>query len=292
MSKRKGPYIPWYPSDIKADLALNMVSLAAYGLWHKLLYIMHDGEPYGHLSVKGQVIPRVNLARMCGCAPDELDGLMAELDSAGVFSRTEDGLVYSRRMVRDAKRADTAANNGRKGGNPRLRHSLVQDNQQVNPRDNHTHTNSDKLSLGYGYGNGNTDESIDELGERAGKGSGETHRPGASGSKLDAEWALWTQHLADKNRVYADPAAEQAARKLLAGMDDDYCVELLKTARNSGWVNFYFPDTAARYLDWKKRSASTATARPATANLKKTVQDRSGEHRVSLRDHVAKTETP
>ena len=52
--------------------------------------------------------------------PFTADGLMAELDAAGVFSRHDNGVIYSRRMTRDAEKAAAGAMYGKRGGNPAL----------------------------------------------------------------------------------------------------------------------------------------------------------------------------
>ena len=43
------------------------------------------------------------LARMVGCSEQEVNALLTELEEVGVFSRTADGVIYSRRMVNDEK---------------------------------------------------------------------------------------------------------------------------------------------------------------------------------------------
>jgi hypothetical protein len=95
-----------------------------------MMWLMFDGEPYGHLSVKGSVIPSDKLAVILGVDRDECAGLLEELERFGVFSRNEAGCIYSRRMVNDRKRRETNALNGSKGGNPRLSKSV---NRKVNP---------------------------------------------------------------------------------------------------------------------------------------------------------------
>lgn len=62
---------------------------------------MHEGEPYGHLRLKGNDVPIPALARMVGSQVKKVTRLLAELETAGVFSRTQEGTIYSRRMVRD-----------------------------------------------------------------------------------------------------------------------------------------------------------------------------------------------
>lgn len=82
--------------------------------------IMHEAEPYGHLLVNGQPVTDTQLALMVGCLPDQLTELLGELDNAGVFSRNGKGVIYSRRMTRDEKRAKISRKNGKAGGNPKL----------------------------------------------------------------------------------------------------------------------------------------------------------------------------
>jgi hypothetical protein len=83
-----------------------------------LIGLMHDAEPYGHLLVNGKAPTTKQLAAILGDSEKELKNLLVELESAGVFSKTEAGVITSRRMVRDEEKAREDANNGRRGGNP------------------------------------------------------------------------------------------------------------------------------------------------------------------------------
>lgn len=118
---RRQPWMKWYPSDWRADPQLRMCSYAARGLWADLLTLMHEAEPYGHLIV-GSVAPSTKqLAALLGATPKETEALLRELGEAGVFSRNEAGVIYSRRMVRDWEKAEADRKNGRNGGNPALK---------------------------------------------------------------------------------------------------------------------------------------------------------------------------
>jgi hypothetical protein len=95
---------------------------------------MHQSSPYGHLLVSGVSPTDAQLAALVGCPSEQVPHLLAELEAAGVFSRTRSGAIYSRKMTRMQKKAATARNNGRKGGNPTLgKHSenTPLDNQEV-----------------------------------------------------------------------------------------------------------------------------------------------------------------
>lgn len=111
----------FYTSDWRSDPALRMCSMAARGLWIEMICLMHEANPYGHLLVKGQSLTDAQLAALVGTPPDQITALLGELGAAGVFSKTRAGVIYSRRLTRMAKKAATARNNGRKGGNPSLR---------------------------------------------------------------------------------------------------------------------------------------------------------------------------
>lgn len=135
----KLPHIQLYPGDwLKDNLA--GCSLAAQGLWLRMMFMAHDAERYGYLAMNGSAIPSDFIARKCGCdGLAQYETLLAELDRAGVPSRTPDGVIYSRRMVRDAKaRAATkdrvAAHRARNGGSNGSSNAVS--NAAVTPNDN------------------------------------------------------------------------------------------------------------------------------------------------------------
>jgi hypothetical protein len=99
----KLPWLQLFPADWLSD-ALAGCSLGAQGLWLRMMFIMHTSERYGYLMQNGAAIPSGSIARRCGCTPEQYDALLIELDTAGVPSRTSDGVIFSRRMVRDESR--------------------------------------------------------------------------------------------------------------------------------------------------------------------------------------------
>lgn len=111
----------WYWSDWANDPALRLCSLSAQGLWMRMLCIAAEANPIGYVTVNGRTLDGQDLARIVGVSVPEVETLLAELDRNGVFSRDRKGTCYSRRMVRDAKRAKIARQNGKNGGNPTLR---------------------------------------------------------------------------------------------------------------------------------------------------------------------------
>ncbi len=118
--RKKRPAFLFYPGDWQRDTALRSCSIAARGLWIELLAFMHDGAPYGHLCVANRSIDVSTLGRMVGASKRQVTKLLRELEAAGVFSRTQDGTIYSRRMIRDEEIRAKRAAGGMLGGNPAL----------------------------------------------------------------------------------------------------------------------------------------------------------------------------
>lgn len=114
------PYLKFYGRDWLGDPALRMISPAARGVWIDLLCIMSMAVPYGHLTVHGAPMADDQAARVCGLPLAEYAALLASIEAAGVSSRTPDGVLYCRRLVRDHAYYASQADAGRRGGNPLL----------------------------------------------------------------------------------------------------------------------------------------------------------------------------
>lgn len=116
----KLPALQFYTGDWLKDPGVRACSYAAKGLWMDMLCIMSEASPRGYLQVNGAPLPPATLARMSGGAVGDVILHLAELDSAGVYSRDRNGVIYSRRIVRDEKARTQAKRFGRLGGNPLL----------------------------------------------------------------------------------------------------------------------------------------------------------------------------
>lgn len=146
----KRPSFQFYPGDWQHDPALRACSVGARGLWIEMICIMHQAEPYGHLVLNHRPVEILTLAQIVGASHKEVSKWLAELEGAGVFSRTEDiGVIYSRRMLRDEEIREVRANYGRLGGNPMLLAKSKANHQnggaKVIPMDNPRDNTPDKL---------------------------------------------------------------------------------------------------------------------------------------------------
>lgn len=141
----KRPAFQFYPADWRKDPALSACSLAARGLWIELMCIAHEGGTYGVLSINGKPMAPAQIARMVGESPATVVKLLAELEDAGVFSRDEQGCIYSRRMVKDEHVRNVRADAGRLGGNPNLLKQKVKqtDNREPPPSSSSSSSNNE-----------------------------------------------------------------------------------------------------------------------------------------------------
>jgi hypothetical protein len=106
---------------------------------------MHEGKPYGHLKVGDKVILAENLARMVGETLEVVEGWLNELREAGVFDLTSEGVIFSRRMIRDENLRQIRASGGKLGGNPALM-DKGKVNHEVIPKDKQKPTPSSSSS--------------------------------------------------------------------------------------------------------------------------------------------------
>jgi hypothetical protein len=97
----KWPAYQHYPGDFERDLAGN--SLAAQGLWIRMLGWMHQNEAHrGFLELpNGEPMTEKQISLRIGRSIKEVRPLLAELKSFGVFSVTPSGTLYCRRMARE-----------------------------------------------------------------------------------------------------------------------------------------------------------------------------------------------
>jgi hypothetical protein len=118
----------FYWSDWLSDPSLRACSPAARGLWIDMLCVAAGHDPIGYVAVNGRSLSTEEIARIAGLTALEVGTLLGELERNGVFSRDRKGVIFSRRMVRDEKRAKSARKNGKNGGNPNLTKSDSSDN--------------------------------------------------------------------------------------------------------------------------------------------------------------------
>jgi hypothetical protein len=115
----KHPWTKWYWQDWLADTGLKASSLAAKGLWVEMLAIMARSEKRGYLLINGKQIKSKLLAKLFGENEEEIKRLLNELEENGVYSIDSTGVIYCRRMAREAKISNIRSEVGKLGGRPK-----------------------------------------------------------------------------------------------------------------------------------------------------------------------------
>jgi hypothetical protein len=130
MANDKDAWIKFFPTDWRGDTNLQLCSIAARGLWIEMIAIMHTCDPYGHLTQNGAPMPVNVLAFLIRVDLSECQLLLEQLEKANVFSRTKEGIIFSRRMLRDRHLRNVRSESGRQGGLSSLGSRLAQANMQ------------------------------------------------------------------------------------------------------------------------------------------------------------------
>jgi hypothetical protein len=115
----KNPSATFYWKDWEEDPALRSCSLAAQGLWMRLLCVAARSPELGVVLIAGQDCRIANLplalARVVGEVPEVLTRLIDELVGSGAASLDKAGRLYCRRMVRAAALSKKRARSGALG---------------------------------------------------------------------------------------------------------------------------------------------------------------------------------
>lgn len=136
MADKRKPWIKWFTRDWRSNAKLRMCSYGARGLWADMISLMAEAERFGFLIINGVVPTCRQLSGLLGGTEKEVAKLRTELGDANVYSVTgeampediralippdmPDGVIFSRRMVKDAAKAERDRQNGKGGGNPNL----------------------------------------------------------------------------------------------------------------------------------------------------------------------------
>lgn len=100
------PAQQWYWDDWFSSHDVQSCSFEAQGLWINMIGIMFSSEIRGTLTINGIALDNKSIAKRFGKSEKNINKLITELEEARVFSRLEDGTIYSRRMYKESKRKD------------------------------------------------------------------------------------------------------------------------------------------------------------------------------------------
>lgn len=118
----KQPSFQFYPGDWKRDAGVQSLSFEERGVWFEMMLLMFESAERGKLVFgTGTPMPEDAVARSLGLDRQRYVQILRKLLDYGVASKEEEtGIIYCRRMVRDAELSKKRAECGKLGGNPNL----------------------------------------------------------------------------------------------------------------------------------------------------------------------------
>lgn len=90
-----------------------------------MLCVMAGADKKGFLMVGEKALSEKEIAKISRISEKKCKKILLELKTNRVFSISNDGIIYCRRMVRDSEISRKSAENGKKGGNPNLTKGLT-----------------------------------------------------------------------------------------------------------------------------------------------------------------------
>jgi hypothetical protein len=133
-SRTLAPCFSFFPADWLNDIKLQSCSLKAQGLLINLMCLMHQSTRYGHLLVNGSKPPDSTVSHLLRLHPRTYHASLEELKANGVLSQDENGVIYSKRMIKDEYIRKIRRESGKLGGSPLLKQEVkVGSNQKPTP---------------------------------------------------------------------------------------------------------------------------------------------------------------
>jgi len=157
LGKLNWPFQQWFWTDWFGDADVQALDHSSRCVWFEMLGRMWESSERGVLLIGGNIPTEKQLARSLGFGSDinSMACAISEIESLGLFSRREDGAIFSRRIIREISISEAKSNAGSKGG----RSAQAKMKQNKNPACDSARAlfeaETDFLlePNGYGYGN-------------------------------------------------------------------------------------------------------------------------------------------
>lgn len=98
--------------DWRNDASLQSCDLSTKGLWMDLLSLMFSSERQGYLQVNNQPMSLLYLSKKTGVDKRTIEKKLKVLIKNNVCSLDENGIVFSRRMVRETRKSTASLQEG------------------------------------------------------------------------------------------------------------------------------------------------------------------------------------
>jgi hypothetical protein len=258
MNKR--PSFQFYPADWRKDTALQRCSIAARGLWIELMCIAHECEEYGKLGQNGEAFSHKTLAKLVGLSPQTCKKLLAELERNKVFSRDDNGIIFSRRMIKDEELRNIRAKAGSMGGNPDLLGDLVKQNGKQKPTPSSSSSYSSSSSIIKTTTESeitNADEKVNlppnlpdatKVKQKPTPSSSSSSSPSIEEypenlktTEFQKAWTEYQDYRKNRHLKTLLPASQKAQLKRMSEWGHDIAIKMIEESIANGWQGIFEP---------------------------------------------------
>jgi len=138
----KLPAIQFYPADWRKDPGVQALDYFERGVWFEMLLIMHESKNRGFLEINDKKIEKKMLAKMLGITAKKTEKVLKTLEFFDVYSISDYGVIYCRRMVYDEHIRQVRIKAGKTGGDANASNLLKQNDKQNDPPSSSSSTSS------------------------------------------------------------------------------------------------------------------------------------------------------
>jgi hypothetical protein len=220
MPANRLPAFQFYTADWSKDPGVQALSYHERGDWFVIICLMHESDQRWRITLYGKQMPEEALARLLGLDKQILTTTLTSLLEYGVASRDEDGIIISRRMVRDEEIRIIRARCGKLGGNPNL---LVNQKPTTRVKQIPTPSSSSSSSSSSSVSTSKEDPPLPPK-----------WGPWIGRDDFLSAWKAWEKARKKK-------AGERQYRQLekLAGGDAETAVSILNQSADNQWIGLF-----------------------------------------------------
>lgn len=128
------PAMPFYFGDWRKSPEIRALDLDVRMIWFEMLGLMWESTERGYLTLNGKVVKTPVIAKMLGIDITTLEHALQQMEEFNVYSRRDDGAIFSRKMVRDEEKRKAKSRAGQYGMSKRYNKDLhVESNSVITP---------------------------------------------------------------------------------------------------------------------------------------------------------------
>ena len=119
------PAMPFYFGDWRKSPEVRALDLDVRMIWFEMLGLMWESTERGYLTLNDRCVSNSVITRMLGIDITTFEKALKQMEDFNVFSRRDDGAIYSRKMVRDEEIRRIKSEAGKIGMDKRYNKTVI-----------------------------------------------------------------------------------------------------------------------------------------------------------------------